>query len=204
MAYGFNFDLSKFSQSFFQDIARFSERKKLSKRFGSSARYLVEKFRVHKITGLPASDALTIIEDLMDAYVKNLAQRQKFIKTDRRALLLPHCSRKFMDSRCKATFNAEMSYYSCNHCSPDCGVNLATSVAKKKGYDVYILPGGSCVRKIIAAKKYNGVVGVACCEEIKLAATLLEANKMPFQSVPLIKNGCSATKFKMETLESVM
>lgn len=204
MAYSFTFDLSKFSQSFFKDIAKFSERRKLHKRVGRSTRHLVEKFRVHKMTGLPVSDALMVIEDLIDAYVKNLAQREKFVKTDKRALLLPHCSRKFMDNRCKASFNTEMSFYSCNRCSPDCNVNLATSVAKKKGYDVYILPGGSCVRKIIATNKYNGVVGIACCEEIKLAATFLEANKMPFQSVPLIKNGCSGTKFSMETLKSVM
>lgn len=204
MAYNFTFDLSKFSRSFFEDIAKFSERRKLHKRVGSSARHLVEKFHVHKMTGLPVSDALMVIEDLIDAYVKNLAQREKFVKANKRVLLLPHCSRKFMDSRCKACFNTEMSFYSCNHCSPDCKVNLATSVAKKKGYDVYILPGGSCVRKIIAAKKYNGIIGVACCEEIKLAATFLEANKMPFQAVPLIKNGCSETKFSMETLNSTM
>ena len=109
-----------------------------------------------------------------------------------------------MDSRCKASFNTEMSFYECRQCSPDCGVNRATSLAKKKGYDVYILPGGSCVKKIIAAKQYNGVVGVACCEEIKLANSLLEAHKIPSQSVPLIKNGCSGTKFRMETLEAVM
>jgi len=204
MAYSFTFDLSKFSQSFFQDIAKFSERKKLHKRVGSSARHLVEKFRVQKITGLPVSDALMIIEDLMDAYIRNLSHRETFIKTNRRALLLPHCSRKFMDSRCQASFNTEMSFYECRHCSPDCSVNKAASLAKKKGYDVYILPGGSCVKKIIAASKYDGVVGVACCEEIKLAASLLEKNKISLQAVPLIKNGCSETKFKMETLETVM
>jgi len=204
MAYNFTFDLSKFSRSFFQDLAKFSERKKIHKKFGKSARYLVKKFGVHKITGLPVSDALMVIEDLMDTYVKNLAYREKFLKTDKRALLLPHCARKYMDGRCKAKFDTAMSFYECQHCSPDCNVNKAVANATKKGYDVYILPGGSCVKKIIATKRYNGIIGVACCEEIKLAERLLEDTEVSFQAVPLIKNGCSETKFSMETLESVI
>jgi hypothetical protein len=204
MAYNFTFDLSKFSRSFFEDMAKFSERKKLHRKLGKSAGYLVKKFRVNKITGLPISDALIIIEDLMDTYVKNLSQREKFVKTKRRALLLPHCSRKYMDSRCKAVFNTALSSYECMHCSPDCNVNKASAGAKKKGYDTYILPGGSCVRKLLSTNKYDGIVGVACCEEVKLAAKLLELNKIPFQSVPLIKNGCSETKFSTETLNSTM
>jgi hypothetical protein len=204
MAYGFTFDLSKFSRSFFRDLAKFSERNKLHHKLGSSSRKLMEKFKVHKLTGLPVSEALMIVEDLMDTYIKNLTQKERFSMTRKRALLLPHCSRKFMDQRCKAEFNKEMSYYQCRKCSPDCGVNKATAFAKKKGYDIYILPGGSCVSKLLSANKYDGIVGVACCEEVKLAAKLLELNKIPFQSVPLIKNGCSETKFSMETLESVM
>jgi hypothetical protein len=205
MAYSFTFDLSKFSQSFFADLAKFSERRQLHKKFGKSARHLVTKFRVHKMTGLPVSDALTIIEDMMDAYVKNLSQRERFVKTNKRALLIPHCARKHMDSKCKADFNPEMSFYSCNRCSPDCSVNVASEEAKKKGYDVFILPGGSCVKKIMATEKYDGIVGIACCEEIKLASRLLENDsKISFQAVPLIKNGCSETKFSLQTLESVI
>jgi hypothetical protein len=204
MAYTFTFDLSKFSRSFFKDLARFSERNRLHKRLGKSSRNLMEKFKVQKLTGLPVSEALMVVEDLMDTYIKNLAQKERFAKTKKRALLLPHCSRKYMDQRCKAAFNVDMSYYECRHCSRDCSVNKATTLAKKKGYDIYILPGGSCVRKLLAANKYDGFVGVACCEEIKLAAKLLELNKIPSQAVPLIKNGCSETKFSMETLTSVM
>jgi hypothetical protein len=204
MAYSFNFDLSKFSQNFFRDLAKFSERNRLHKKLGSSSRKLMEKFRVHKLTGLPVAEASMIVEDLMDTYIRNLTQKEIFSKTKKRALLMPHCSRKYMDQRCKARFNAALSYYQCRRCSPDCSVNKATVLAKKKGYDIFILPGGSCVRKLLATNKYDGVVGVACCEEIKLAAKLLELNKIPFQAVPLIKNGCSGTKFRMETLEAVM
>ena len=204
MAYRFTFDLSQFSQSFFREIAKFSEKKGIHKRIGKSARYLVRKFSVHKMIGLPVSDALMIMEDLIDTYVKNLTHRERFLKTRRRALFLPHCSRKFMDGRCKAKFIPELSYYQCMQCSEDCKVNKATELAKSKGYDVYILPGGSCMKKILMKNKYDGVVGVACCEEIKLAEQLLETVNMPGQAVPLIKNGCSGTKFSIETLEKTL
>lgn len=204
MAYRFTFDLSRFSRSFFKEVAKFSDKKGIHKKIGKSARYLVKKFKVHEIIGLPISDALTIVEDLIDTYVKNLTQRERFLKTNKRALLLPHCSRKYMDSRCKAKFNPRLSYYECAHCSPDCRVNKATTLAKSKGYDVYILPGGSCVKKILTKKRYEGVVGVACCEEIKLADKFLKLIDMPAQAVPLIKNGCSGTKFSIETLKNIL
>jgi len=204
MAYKFTFDLSQFSQSFFREIAKFSERRSIHKKIGKTARQLVEKFKVHKMTGLPVSDALMIIEDMIDTYVKNLSQRERFLKTNKRALLLPHCSRKYMDGRCKAKFVPELSYYECSRCSEDCKINQATQIARKKGYDVYILPGGSCIRKILSENNYDGVVGVACCEEIKLAENFLEKTHISAQAVPLIKNGCSGTKFNMETLKKTL
>ena len=202
MAYNFTFDLSKFSQSFFSDVAKLSERKNIHKKVGETARFLVKKFKVHEITGLPISDAFGVMEDLIDAYVKNMSQRKTFLKTKNRVLLLPHCSRKFMDSRCKAKFDTDTASYHCMKCSSDCSVNKATEIGKKKGYDVYVLPGGSCVKNIIS--RYDGLVGVACTEEIKMANKLLDTAKIPAQSVPLTKNGCSGTKFNMETLVNTL
>lgn len=203
MAYEFNFDISRFSQSFFKEIAWFSEKKNIHRRVGEVSRHLLKKFRVQEVTGLPLSDALMVIEDLIDSHVKNVTNRDSFLKTKNRALLLPHCSRKFMDSRCQASFNTEVSSYECSGCSSDCLINQATQLGKDKGYDVYVLPGGSCIRKIMK-RGYDGIVGVACCEEIKLANRLMESEKIPAQSVPLTKNGCSETKFTLETLEKTL
>jgi hypothetical protein len=106
-----------------------------------------------------------------------------------------------MDNRCKAKFDPSLSTYYCNGCSKDCLVNKSTKVAKKKGYDVYILPGGSCIKKILAKKKYDIIIGVACCEEIKMASTYLEELKIPCIGIPLTKNGCSNTKFDLKFLK---
>jgi hypothetical protein len=109
-----------------------------------------------------------------------------------------------MDGRCKATFDADIPSYVCAHCSPDCQVNKADEVAKKKGYDVYVIPGGSCVGKILHSGRYEGIVGVACGEEIKLSGELLNETGLAGQSIPLIKNGCSSTVFNMDTLAKTL
>jgi hypothetical protein len=204
MAYSFNFDLSKLSQSFFTDLAKFSERRSVHRKMGGVAQLLIRKFKVDKLTGLPVSDSMMVIEDLIDTQVRNLSSRDEFLKTNKRALLLPHCSRKYMDCRCKAEFRPDVASYSCKGCSPDCLVNKATVLAGKRGYDVYVLPGGSGIRKALASNPYDGIVGVACTEEIKLGFRLLEGAGIRIQSVPLIKNGCSGTMFSVETLAATL
>lgn len=203
MAYKFNFDLSRLSQSFFREIASFSNEKNIHRTIGKRARYVVKKFKVDKMVGIPVSDAITLIEDMIDTYIMNLSLRNDFDKTKKRVLLLPHCSRKYMDSRCKARFDPNVSSYYCVGCSNDCLVNKATKLGKERGYDVYVLPGGSCIRKVMN-KKYDGIVGVACTEEIKLARNILKNHSITIQGVPLTKNGCANTKFKMETLVKVL
>jgi len=204
MAYSFNFDLTKLSQSFFQDLAKFSEKNRVHEKIGNTARILVRKFSIEKITGLPVSDAITLIEDLIDINAKNMTARKEFLGTKKRALLLPHCSRKYMDSRCQAKFDPEKPSYVCQHCSSDCLINQATQLGEKNGYDVYVLPGGSGIKKAVAREHYDGLVGIACTEEIKLGVKLLEGTGIKVQSVPLLKNGCSDTRFNMETLEKTL
>ena len=82
--------------------------------------------------------------------------------------------------------------------------NKADKIAKEKGYDVYVLPGGSCVPKILKAHKYEGIVGVACGEEVKMSLDLLSSMSVVGQSVPLLKNGCSNTVFNLETLTKTL
>jgi len=203
MAYNFTFDLSKLSQKLFLEIAEFSEREKITERIGDIAIDLVKKFNIDKITGLPVCDSITVIEDLINANIKNSIHKENFLKTNNRVLFLPHCCRKYMDSRCKADFDPESASYLCRHCSDDCQVNEATKLAKKENCDVYILPGSSCVKKIFQKNLYNGVIGVACTEEISLSTKILEQFNIAVQSIPLIKNGCSGTKFNFETLRRI-
>jgi hypothetical protein len=56
----------------------------------------------------------------------------------------------------------------------------------------------------LKAKHYEGVVGVACGEEIKMSGEILKGMDVAGQAVPLIKNGCANTVFNIETLVDIL
>ena len=200
MPYKFTFDLSKIPRFFFEEITKVSYQKGMHKRVGRTIHEVIRRFRIQEATGLNLSDAVLLLEDFVEIQARNLLERDSFVQTRKRVLFLPHCSRKYMDSRCKAVFDPNIPSYVCAHCSPECLINRAVSFAEKKGYDVYILPGGSCIPKILKAKHYEGVVGVSCGEETKLGREILKNMNVAGQAVPLIKNGCANTSFNLETL----
>jgi len=204
MPYKFTFDLSKVPRFFFTELTLLSYQKGMHKTFLKTANDLIINFRIQEATGLNLSDAVVLLQDLLDLQAVNIMERGKFLETKKRALFLPHCSRKYMDSRCKATFDADIPSYVCAHCSEDCLVNKADEYAKKKGYDVFLLPGGSCIPKILKSERYEGIVGVACGEEMKMMSHLLDSMHVAGQGIPLIKNGCAGTVFNMETLVKVL
>ena len=200
MPYKFTFDLSKVPRFFFTEIAKVSYRKGMHKTLLRNVQHIIRKFRIQEATGLNLSDAVVLLQDFIDLQAVNLLERRRFLQAKKRALFLPHCSRKYMDSRCKAFFDASIPSYTCAHCSNDCLVNKAERLAKAKGYDVYVIPGGSCISKILKTNQYEGVAGVACGEEIKLSVDALGSMNVAGQAIPLIKNGCANTAFNMETL----
>jgi len=168
MPYKFTFDLSKVPRVLFTEIATVSYQKGMHKSLLDRLQRIVIKFRIQEATGLNLSDAIVLLQDFIDLQAVNMIERNKFLQTKKRAVFLPHCSRKYLDSRCKAVFNADIPSYSCSHCSYDCQVNQSSQLAKEKGYDVFIVPGGSCIPKILKSTHYEGIVGVACGEEIKM------------------------------------
>ncbi len=204
MPYKFTFDLSKVPRFFFTELTLLSYQKGMHKSFLKTANDLILKFRIQEATGLNLSDALIVLQDLFELQAVNTMERNKFLETKKRALFLPHCARKYMDSRCKAEFNADIPSYTCAHCSEDCLVNKADVYARKKGYDVYVLPGGSCIPKILKTTHYEGAVGVACGEEMKIMGPLLNSMNIAGQGIPLIKNGCANTIFNLETLATTL
>ena len=200
MPYKFTFDISKAPQHFFIELAIVSNQMGMQKIFEKTLQGLIRKFRIQEVTGLNIQDAVVLIQDLLKMQTLNLIQKQEFLQTKKRALFLPHCCRKYMDSQCQAVFEPSLTSYVCAHCSPDCFVNKAERIAKEKGYDVYVLSGGSCMPNILKQKKYEGVVGVACGPEVMMSGEKLSSMGMVWQSIPLLKNGCANTFFNMETL----
>lgn len=204
MPYKFAFDLSRVPRFFFKEITKIGYQKNMHKQISKSMQNLIKKFRLQEATGLALNDVVLLVQDFVDLQARNLLERERFIQTKKRALLLPHCSRKFMDSHCKASFDPAIPSYICAHCSPDCLINKAVMLAEKKGYDVYVLPGSSCVSKILRSKHYEGIIGVACGEEIRVSGEALREFNVAGQAVPLIKNGCANTTFNIETLATIL
>jgi len=179
MAYKFTFDISKLSVGLFEEAEKYSQIEGIHERLDEISTKLVKQ-------------------------IKNRLLRKYFIKSRKRAVFLPHCCRKYMDSNCKAEFKSETSTYICKHCSKDCMVSQATNFANKENYDVFVLPGGSCVGKIFEKYSYDGIIGVACTEELKLGTECLMEYKIPAMSVPLTKNGCSGTKFNLQMFKKII
>jgi len=204
MPYGFSFDLSSVPKSFFRELAKVAREKNIHKRMSEKAQRFVKRFKIHELTGLDVAEVLMVIEDLIDVYVRNISEKESFRRTKSRALFLPHCSRKYMDNRCMASFNQSVPSYECAHCSSDCLINRATRLGERRGYDVYVLPGGSCVPEILGRNRYEGVLGVACSKELKLADACLRNMGLAGQAVPLIKNGCANTSFSVESLKRIL
>ena len=205
MPYGFTFDLRGLPRSVFQELLRLAYDLKLHRRMSHAARYLVRKFKIQEITGLNIMEAISLFEDLLEIQALNILNRGRFTASSgRKVLFLPHCARKYMDHRCKAVFDPSTPTYRCMGCSPDCLINQATAIAREKGYDVYVLPGGSCIPKILASRRYDAVVGVACGVELKLGYEILMKMGIPGQAVPLLKNGCAGTYFDIEELRRIL
>lgn len=200
MPYQFIYDISKITK----EVARIIEEKGLHKRVGKKVRSIDKRLGLSNITGLDISSATRLIEDLVEIQILNINLRDSFLTADKRALFLSHCSRRYMDNRCKASFNVNVPSYYCQSCSSDCLINQATVLGKKRGYDVYILPGGSCIPKILKENSYQGIVAVACPYEITLGYKSLKNKGISGQALTLTKNGCAQTEFSLEDLKRIL
>lgn len=92
----------------------------------------------------------------------------------------------------------------CSRCSFDYLIGKATEMAGKYKCDVYILPGGSCISRIIKTKHHDGVIGVACRNELELAGEILSRIKIAGQAIPLLKSGCANALFDIEKIQRIL
>lgn len=73
--------------------------------------------------------------------------------------------------------------------------------AEELGYRVYIVGGGSIVRKRIVSEKPGAVVGIACFDELRMATDNID---IPYQIVLLDRDGCEDTDFDMDAARRVL
>lgn len=204
LPYSFIYDLSKLSQSILTKVVETASNANLPDIVGNNAKRIVRILKIDQITGLDISEAITLIQDFIDVQFANKLQRPRFEGTQRRAILIPHCARAYMDRRCMADFHPEIPSYECKSCTDNCSARKATEIGKTMGYAVFIIPGGSCSEKILREGNYQGVIGIACGEELKMAVGLLKKMDIAGQGVFLTKNGCANTNLNLDQLKVVL
>jgi len=157
-----------------------------------------EAVQVAKELGLGKSSVKYIGVEL-----HNIRNEPKFMNTpnDQRILFLPHCLR--IAEKCKGKYTDEGLI--CRHCQKECRVHLITTEAQKLGYKCFVVPGGAMVFNIAKKYKPKGVVAVACFNELKEGAARSSGDyNVPFQLVPLLKDGCVNTDVDVETVKNIL
>nr|NIP66909.1 DUF116 domain-containing protein [Candidatus Bathyarchaeota archaeon]NIU81020.1 DUF116 domain-containing protein [Candidatus Bathyarchaeota archaeon]NIV67676.1 DUF116 domain-containing protein [Candidatus Bathyarchaeota archaeon]NIW16246.1 DUF116 domain-containing protein [Candidatus Bathyarchaeota archaeon]NIW34284.1 DUF116 domain-containing protein [Candidatus Bathyarchaeota archaeon] len=77
--------------------------------------------------------------------------------------------------------------------------------AERLGYkDVFILPGGSIAKKILAKEKPDACLGVACLKELMLGSFICEKFGAAGQGVALLRDGCVNTEVDWKILNDRM
>jgi len=128
------------------------------------------------------------IVDQIGVEVRNKVNEKSFKKIDDKdkLLILPHCLRS---PQCEAKLDSTGLH--CKDCNR-CVIGILKNKAEDKGYNVFIIPGSTFLKKIVKENNFKAVLGVACYQDLNLAMTQL--SKFSCQGVPLLKDGCVCTK----------
>ena len=140
---------------------------------------------------------------LDEVYVElsNSINKRPFSKVpfNERALFLSHCMKS--SEHCKA--NLTEDGLMCLECGK-CDICTIKQEAEKLGYKVYIVPGGSMVFKIIKRTQPKACAGVACYFELEEAFEKLTIANMPYQGIPLLRDGCKDTAVDLDRVLKVL
>ncbi len=134
------------------------------------------------------------IVDQIGVEVRNKVNEKAFeqVEDKDKILVLPHCLRS---PKCEAKLNSTGLH--CTDCNR-CVIGVLKNKAEEKGYNVFIIPGSTFLKKIAQNHKFKGVLGVACHQDLNLA--MMNLSQFPCQGVPLLKDGCVCTKVDIRTV----
>lgn len=132
--------------------------------------------------------------------IRNRTYERDFEKSDpeKRILVFPQCLRS---PECPAP----LTRYGiqCKECGR-CSICTLKREAEAAGYKVYVVPGGSFVKRIIRKDRPSGALGVACGYELNYSMMEV-SNVCPVMGVLLLKDGCYCTKVDEElVLEKIL
>lgn len=151
--------------------------------FYSPVRYIFSKFSIRE----------SLIDEIL-IEIQNAVYIENFRKNDaRKIILIPQCMR---NKNCKARCDPVLGY-DCKKCGL-CDIGTIIEEAEKRNYKVFIVPGGSFIKKIIKEYKPTSCIGVAC--PIELSEAMVIGTKIPVQGIYLNKDGCFETSVNIDEL----
>jgi hypothetical protein len=139
------------------------------------------------------------IVDEIGIEIRNRIYKTPFKESDmqRRILVFPQCLRS---PQCPAL----LTQYGiqCQECGR-CVICKLKQLAESVGYTVYIVPGGSFVKRIVKKDQPSAALGVACGYELNYSMMEI-SHYCPVQGVPLLKDGCFCTKVDEELVAEMI
>jgi hypothetical protein len=130
--------------------------------------------------------------NMVGTEILNRAFREKFLKTDRKIVLLPPCMTAQPRNQCEARSTPFGSR--CAGCTPGCRVHQVTKLGEKRGFEVLIMPHELSV---FSNKQMQptmdstvGIVGVSCPLTNVTGGWETKDMGLPAQSVLLDYCGC--------------
>ncbi len=94
------------------------------------------------------------------------------------------------------------------HCLKKEFIAKLSEEGEKRGYKVFIAPGGSIIEKILREyEKIDKILGIACEKEIKLAMEYtkgLSEKGTIIKSIELSKDGCKDTEVDLDEVLEVL
>ncbi|HOG74376.1 MAG TPA: DUF116 domain-containing protein [Methanofastidiosum sp.] len=139
--------------------------------------------------------------DILSNDMKNFVNYKGLSKIpfNERILLLPQCLRK-MD--CPATLSS-LRGFECIKCGK-CEIGDLIDFCDGMDLQVFIIPGGSFVKKIIKLTKPKAIIGVGCHIELREGSLVLDYLKVPGRGISLEKDGCIETKVDYEKIKKAL
>ena len=131
--------------------------------------------------------------------IRNYLHESQFkrVPVKDRILFLPHCLRNV--KYCKGHYNDEG--FVCKHCGR-CQITDIIKLARKKGYKkIFVVPGGSMVKKLIEKYKPKALIGLACYHEISMGLDICQNQRLPAAGVLLLRDGCKDTLANLDELK---
>ncbi|MCP2500742.1 MAG: DUF116 domain-containing protein [Deltaproteobacteria bacterium] len=126
---------------------------------------------------------------MLEIELVNRIHRDRFLRSDFRIALLPHCLRDFR-SQCRSVPGDLDSV--CAGCSETCFLHRVSAILREAGIHPYIWRNAelSTLIRSLEGRGAFGVLGIACIPELAWGMRACMKRKIPVVGIPLDANRC--------------